>query len=497
LHIVRSLKSTGTGVCVLPHGVLFRGNAEAEIRRALVRHGYIKGIIGLPANLFYGTGIPACIVVVDKQEAAARKGIFMIDASGGFMKDGPKNRLRAMDIHKIIDVFERRLELAGYSRMVPLEEIERNQFNLNIPRYIDGQAREDQQDIDAHLRGGIPEADVDALEHYWAVCPGLRTTLFAPERPGYLRLAVEPLRLGEAVREHPELVAFIRCMDDLFGAWRDRVEPELKALAPGFHPKELIVRLAEDILAHYRGQPLVDPYDVYQRLMDYWAETMQDDCYQIAADGWKAEPYRVIETDKKGRERDRGWACDLVPKPLVVRRWFAAEQQAIDAMGAKLETLLGQLQELEEEHGGDEGALGSLDAVNRGNVALRLKEIVDDPDAADEAATLRAWLEADAEQSSLRRRLKAAEAQLDALAYARYATLTVEEVRSLVVDDKWLATLAAGARAEVDRVTDQLTARVRELAERYETPLPTLVSRVAELEQRVSGHLARMGFAWS
>src|SRR3989454_3710684 len=177
LHIVRSLKSTGKGACILPHGVLFRGNAEADIRRALVRKGYIKGIIGLPANLFYGTGIPACIVVLDKEDAQARKGIFMIDASHGFMKDGPKNRLRAQDIHKIVDAFNNRVEIPKFSRMVGHDEIEKNEFNLNIPRYIDSQQPEDIQDIEGHLRGGIPAADVDALQAYWAVCPRLRETL--------------------------------------------------------------------------------------------------------------------------------------------------------------------------------------------------------------------------------------------------------------------------------------------------------------------------------
>src|SRR3989454_3805095 len=177
LHIVRSLKSTGKGACILPHGVLFRGNAEAAIRRALVRKGYIKGIIGLPANLFYGTGIPACIVVLDKEDAQARKGIFMIDASHGFMKDGPKNRLRAQDIHKIVDAFNNRVEIPKFSRMVGHDEIEKNEFNLNIPRYIDSQQPEDIQDIEGHLRGGIPAADVDALQAYWAVCPRLRETL--------------------------------------------------------------------------------------------------------------------------------------------------------------------------------------------------------------------------------------------------------------------------------------------------------------------------------
>src|ERR1700682_3214431 len=201
LHIIRSLKSTGKGACILPHGVLFRGNAEGDIRRNLVRKGYIKGIIGLPPNLFYGTGIPACIIVVDKQDAHARKGIFMIDASDGFMKDGPKNRLCAQDIHKIVDVFNRHLEVPKYSRMVSFEEIEKNEFNLNLPRYIDSQTPEDAQDIAGHLQGGIPAADVDALQRYWAVCPQLRHTLFKERRPGYLDLAVEKSVIKSTIYE--------------------------------------------------------------------------------------------------------------------------------------------------------------------------------------------------------------------------------------------------------------------------------------------------------
>lgn len=192
LHIVRSLKIQGKGACILPHGVLFRGNAEAEIRRNLVRKGYIEGIIGLPPNLFYGTGIPACIIVVNKKDAQARKGIFMIDASAGFMKDGPKNRLRERDIHKVVDVFLTRTEIPGYSRMVGVDEIEgKNEFNLNLPRYIDSQAREDWQDIAGHLQGGMPADDIEALQAYWEVCPKLKDALLALRRPGYFDLTLD------------------------------------------------------------------------------------------------------------------------------------------------------------------------------------------------------------------------------------------------------------------------------------------------------------------
>ncbi|MCK4303031.1 MAG: type I restriction-modification system subunit M, partial [Candidatus Eisenbacteria sp.] len=448
LHIVRSLKSTGKGACILPHGVLFRGNAEADIRRALVRKGYIKGIIGLPANLFYGTGIPACIVVIDKENAQARKGIFMIDASGGFMKDGPKNRLRNMDIHKIVDVFNKRLDVRKFARMVPVAEIEKNEFNLNLPRYIDSQTPEDLQDIAGHLLGGIPVADVDALARYWAICPKLRKALFKANRPSYLDLAVEKSAIKSTIYGHPEFASFITGMNAHFATWRKKSVATLKALQADCHPKEIIATLAEDLLAHYAGKPLIDPYDVYQHLMDYWAETMQDDCYLIADDGWIAETTRILVKDKKGKEKDRGWTCDLIPKALIVARYFAKEQAAIDQLAAELEGVTARLTEMEEEHGGEDGAFADLDKVNMANVTARLKEIKGDKNAKDEAAVLGDWLKLNGEEAGLKKRLKGAAAALDAEAYAHYPKLTKAEIKTLVVDDKWLTALDATIQGE-------------------------------------------------
>jgi type I restriction enzyme M protein len=504
LHIVRSLKSTGKGACILPHGVLFRGNAEADIRRALVRKGYIKGIIGLPTNLFYGTGIPACIVVVDKQDAHARKGIFMIDASAGFMKDGPKNRLRAQDIHKIVDVFNRRLEVPKYSRMASVEEIEKNEFNLNLPRYIDSQQVEDLQDIQGHLCGGIPVRDVDALCPYWKVCPNLRQVLFNANRPGYVDLAVKKEAIKSTIYGHPEFTVFITGMNAHFASWRQKTEKTLRQLKAGCHPKEIIAVLSEDLLAHYTGKPLIDKYDVYQHLMDYWAETMQDDCYLIAADGWKAETYRVIERDKKGKEKDKGWACDLVPKTLVVARYFAGEQAAIDNLIAELETVTARMNELVEEQGGEEDAFseartyvpeGKEGKVTRTLVISRLKEIEGAKDTDGEADVLNDWLKLANKEADLKKRIRDAEADLDADAYKRYPKFTDTEVQTLVVHDKWLAALDAAIHGEMNRVSLALAERVKQLAERYETPMPQMINRVAELECKVNGHLERMGFS--
>jgi type I restriction enzyme M protein len=501
LHIVRSLKSTGKGACILPHGVLFRGNAEADIRRNLIRKGYIKGIIGLPANLFYGTGIPACIVVIDKagyieHGAHTRKGIFMIDASSGYLKDGNKNRLRDCDIHKIVDVFNRRDESdPSYARMVSVEEIEKNEFNLNIPRYIDSQQAEDIQDIEGHLQGGIPSADVDALHAYWDVCPDLKDALFKPKRAGYLDLAVDKQAIKPTIYEHAEFAHFIERMNELFAEWRELTSAALKINQPdGFHPKDLIVQMSENLLLWYANKPLIDKYDVYQHLMDYWAETMQDDCYLIADDGWKAATYRIVEKDKKGKEKDKGWACDLVPKQLIVDRYFAVQQVGIRYLEADLESVTAQLAELEEEHGGEEGAFAELDKVNKANVSARLKEIKGDKTAKEEIAALDAWLKLSTQETDLKKSLKDAEAELDALAYAKYPKLSEAEIKTLVVEDKWLAALDKDIHGEMDRISQALTQRVKELAERYETPLPMLAGNVASLSAKVEAHLRKMGF---
>jgi len=496
LHIVRSLKSSGKGACILPHGVLFRGNAEAEIRRNLIRKGYIKGIIGLPANLFYGTGIPACIVVIDKEDAQARKGIFMIDASQGFMKDGPKNRLRSQDIHKIVDAFTRRLDIPGYSRMVPFDEIEKHEFNLNLPRYIDSQKQEDRQDIEGHLRGGIPQADIDALAAYWNVCPSLKKSLFKECRPGYVELVIDKADIKSTIFGHPEFTSFIDGMNAHFKVWRDRSAVKLKALKAGHHPKDVIFDLSEDLLAHYADKPLIGKYDVYQHIMDYWAEVMQDDCYLIAADGWKAETYRIIEKDKKGKEKDRGWACDLVPKSLIVARYFAAEQKTIDDKAAEFEAASASLAELEEEHGGEDGFFAELEKINKASVNARLKEIKGDKEAKEEIAVLKEWLELSEQEADLKKEIKAAEAALDLAAYKKYPKLSEAEIKTLAVDDKWMAAVDARIHGEMDRISQALAQRVRILAERYEMKLPDMVANVVQLEAKVGEHLKRMGFVW-
>ncbi len=313
LHLIRSLKSKGKGAIILPHGVLFRGNAETEIRKNIIRKGFIKGIIGLPANLFYGTGIPACIIVIDKENAESRKGIFMIDAGKGFVKDGNKNRLREQDIHKIVDVFNKQTENPKYSRMVSVEEIEQNEYNLNIPRYIDSQKAEDIQDIEAHLLGDIPEQDIDDLDNYWQVYPTLKNALFTiSSRKGYITLTIPPEVIKHTIFSHPEFADYTLEIDAAFKKWKDECIPILKNLDVDTKPKEVIHNLSESILASFADKDL------------------------IAGDGWKAELSRV------NQKKDE-WDSELVPRQFMINRYFAEEQNAIVQLEAERDAFSRQM----------------------------------------------------------------------------------------------------------------------------------------------------------
>ncbi len=520
LHLIASLKSTGKGAIILPHGVLFRGYREADIRRKLVERGYIKGIIGLPPNLFYGTGIPACIVVIDKENAHTRSGIFMVDASKDYRKDGNKNRLRERDIHKIVDVFTKQIEIPGYSRMVPVAEIAdpRNDYNLNIPRYIDSSEPEDIEDLGAHLWGGIPERDVDALADYWGVFPTVRKTLFqATGRPGYLEIRVAPERIKETLLGYAEVRAFRESVLGMFDAWREAHAPRLKAIKIDDAPKEIIRDISEDLLARFADLPLLDPYDIYQRLMDYWAEVMQDDVYLIAADGWTdaAKPRPVVE-DKarnikespdlvvgKGRAAKK-YKMDLIPPDLVIERYFAQEKARLERLEAQADAASRELEQyLEEQASAGEDGEDLLEEVrsdsgkvSASTVKARLKAIKGQSANDDERQALQRALELLEAEAVANKAVKKAREALGQKVLARYGTLTEAEIKTLVVEDKWFASLRAAIENEVERLIQRLVGRLKELDDRYARPLPELEREVEALGAKVEAHLKKMGLVF-
>ena len=481
LHLIKSLKSSGKGAIILPHGVLFRGNAEAEIRKNIIKRGYIKGIIGLPANLFYGTGIPACIIVIDKEAAASRKAIFIIDASKGYIKDGNKNRLREQDIHKIVDVFSREIELEKYSRLVPYQEIEKNEYNLNISRYIDNSEPEELQDIEAHLMGGIPSRDVHALEDFWSVMPSLKAKLFSCYgRDGYMKLNMEPTELRKAILEDNEFTAFKRGVMSHFEAWKAKTAEFLKKIQPGDKPKLIILNISESLLSCFAELPLIDKYDVYQLLMLYWEESLQDDVHSLVVDGWTR---------------------DLIAPELIVQRWFGHTQDEIYKLEEQRDEISQKIEEIAEEQNPEDDLLAEVkndkSKITKVLVTARIKEIRHDQDSAEEMKILRELSGLFEQEAGLKSSQKSLEKELEQQVNRKLAILSQDEIKSLLVEDKWLARLQTVLIESIDLISHRFSSRLQELAERYAQPLPQIEQEVAELSKNVEEHLKKMGFSWN
>ncbi|MDD5631110.1 MAG: type I restriction endonuclease subunit M, partial [Methylococcales bacterium] len=362
-------------------------------------------------------------------------------------------------------------------------------FNLNLPRYIDSSDAEDLQDIAAHLKGGIPNRDIDGLDAYWQVFPAVRRELFIDgDRTGYSLLKVDAAQIKTAIFAHPEFTAFNRQVTQLFADWKASNTPLLTGIQPGDRPKALIDALSENLLETFRTVPLIDAYDVYQHLLDYWNETMQDDVYQLSHEGWQA----VLD----GKAN-----TDLIPAQLLVARYFSAERQAIEQMEADREAISRQMEEMDEEQGGEDGLLaeGKTDKgkLSAKSVKDRLKTIKNDKEAAEEQAALEAYLALIEQESAAAKKVKEAQKALDAQVIRKYAQLSEAEIKTLVVDDKWLAALATSVQSELDRVSQALTGRIKQLAERYATPLPKLTEELENLASRVDEHLKKMGFVWN
>ncbi|MBH9983069.1 type I restriction-modification system subunit M [Bartonella sp. B10834G6] len=509
LHVIKSLKSNGKAAIILPHGVLFRGNAEAAIRKKIIDQGFIKGIIGLPPNLFFGTGIPACIIIIDKEDAAQRKGLFMIDASKGFVKDGNKNRLREQDIHKIVTTFiNADTSNPKYARFVPNDEIKNiNDYNLNIPRYIDNSEPEDLQDINAHLNGGIPAADVNSMQAYWDVYPSLKGILFQPLREGYYRPVVDKEKIVSTITSQAEYIEHANMVDAAYSSWKEAITPLLSELSQETHPNLVIAEISESLLKAFSNVPLLDKYDVYQVLMEYWDETMQDDVYAIYFGGYEAGreiAYEYVTKKKKEHgvtvevqtNKTKGFEGRLIPKDIVAKYFFSDTVNAINNLRSQLEDVTAAMEEMAEQYSGEDGFFSTLDDLKKGTIEARIKEIKKDSDAKDELKALQKYIKLLKVESNYKKALRLAEVDLDTRVEKRYATLTIAEIKHLLLEEKWFATIYAGIDAIHTAVSQQLSSRATELVERYEFTLKECEDEVNVYEAKVKSHLERMGFAW-
>ncbi len=351
LHIIKSLKDTGKGAVILPHGVLFRGNAEAQIRKNLLTKGYIKGVIGLAPNLFYGTSIPACVIVLDKENARARKGVFMIDASKDFKKDGNKNRLREQDVQKMIDTFKAKKEIPYYSKMVSLEEISANDYNLNIPRYIVAE-QELEKDlfalINSHKANYLPKAKFEAYAPYFKVFKELKNTLFKQsDKEGYYALKTECENIKELITQSLEYQTFHASVLNAF----DRLDlfTTFNGLEPGFNPKTLIESVCSKVLQEFEKGEILDQYGVYQLFKDYYNEVLQDDWFLISLNGFESakELRKLIPLKDKNKKANyleepdfviqkTYYKSDLIPKDLIKQRFFKEESNMLEELETPL-----------------------------------------------------------------------------------------------------------------------------------------------------------------
>lgn len=519
LHIIKSMKNqTGKAAVILPHGVLFRGNAEETIRKNIINRHLIKGIIGLPANLFYGTGIPACIIVLDKENTENRTGIFMIDASHGFIKDGVKNRLREQDIYKIVTTFNSMIEVPGFSRFVPFDEIiNKNSYNLNIPRYIDSTEKEDLQSIEAHLYGGIPQDDIDNIPHFWNVFPNLKNQIFGEYSKGFYKLLIQKDDVHKTISENIEFLEYNKKVNNTYNEWKKIANPVLTNLNSTDSNKEIILNLSEEILEKFSKLELLDKYDVYQVLLAYWNETMNDDVlliiqdelgYNLAkiTDDIKEEPKESKKAKKDSAKEKKpkepkiiGWEGRLIPKQIVLDAFFALEQKEIEKAEEKLSQTESEFEEFIENNSDENGYftdyMGDDEKIDSKRITSRVKLLTKEKKTQNEEyKILNNYVDYESSIKSQKKHITELKKVLDDNCRNRYETFTDEEIKDLLVNRKWYKAIDDGIQNLYITVANHLTKRIVELYERYENTLPELTTKLAEEEKVVFGHLTQMGF---
>lgn len=500
LHIIKSLKNTGKGAVILPHGVLFRGNAEGVIRKNLLLKGYIKGVIGLAPNLFYGTSIPACVIVLDKENAHARKGVFMIDASKDFKKDGNKNRLRDQDVQKMIDTFNAYKEIPYYSKMVSLEEISANDYNLNIPRYIASQ-QELEKDLFALINSPsyLPKNEIEAYAPYFQVFKELKNTLFKKsDKEGYYALKTECENIKELITQSLEYQTFHASVLSAF----DRLEllTTFNDLEPG-NPKTLIESVCSKVLKEFEKVGILDKYGVYQLFKDYYNEVLQDDWFLLSFNGFESAKNLRKLTPLKDKNKKANYLeepdfviqktyykSDLIPKNLIKQRFFEKETKELEQLENALNEKEALLDEFIEEHSNEEGLFDGL-KINESVLKKELKNATDPEDK----QILKTALELlEAKNKALKMKNKAYE-ELELKAFHQYKNLELSEIKDLIIQDKWLNSLKNALENKIQKRINAFISALNGIISSYSNSLLELDKEVKESESKVLEHLKDLG----
>ena len=482
---------------VLPHGVLFRGGEEEKIRTALVENENIDAIIGLPANIFFGTGIPTIVMVLKKRRQS--DDVLIVDASKGFVKDGKNNRLRACDIRRIVDASQRRKGVERFCRVIPKQEIRDNGYNLNIPRYVDSSEAPESWDIYATMFGGIPVGEVDALKNYWDALPGLCDELF--ESAGGATVCLRSKSVEETVRKSPAVRRYLESYDARFSDFGQWLYDELVDESSLVNLPTEEDGLAREIFDRLGGEKLVDPYDAYQVLDDSW-QGIEADLEVIQTEGFDAvkKVYPNMVTKKKsGKEVEvqDGWRGHVLPFDLVQRELLADDLHALDSVSDRMTAIDGELSEIVEGlTDDDKAALGeALNDAGDAFVASKLRKAVselrsdgDEDELADQVENARSLLE---EQKAAKKEQKSLSARLEANTKCAIEGLSDQQARVLL-DAKWNRPIEGGiaalSRAEIDGLVD----RVRDLSKKYETTFAEVDEQIRKEESHLSQMLGQL-----
>lgn len=489
LHELHHLKPDGILTIVLPHGVLFRGGEEEQIRTNLIEKNNIDAIIGLPANIFFGTGIPTLVMVLKQHRAS--DDVLIIDASKGFVKDGKQNKLRACDIKKIADTVRDRKDVPGFSRRVSREEIRQNGYNLNIPRYVDSSEAAEQYDIYATMFGGIPNAEIDALQKYWDALPSLRGDLFKPEydKP-YSVLKVEDVKT--TIELNTDVKWFNTMFAEAFNGFDDLLHQKL--IDNVKHVRELQAQdeIASDMFSRLCNIPLVDRYAVYQALADNW-QAIISDIETIQEEGFDA--VRVVETAyklvKKGDEDVEvpdGLKGRIIPFSLVQNMKFQTELNAISALQSRVEAISGELDEVRDSFSEEE--LETYCDSEKDNAFDKKKITADAKPKADVEAETKAKLKQIVslwnEQTTSNKQIKADKLALEEKTIKAIENITDEEA-AVLLHHKWIDPICEGIDNTLRSVLSALESEALALSEKYATSYKQINDDMAAANEELAG----------
>lgn len=484
LHDLFHLKSDGIMTIVLPHGVLFRGGEEGEIRKNLIEQNHIDAIIGLPANIFFGTGIPTIIMVLKQKRS--NTDVLIVDASKGFIKVGKNNKLRASDIKRIVDVVTKRESVQKFSKVVSRDEIRKNEYNLNIPRYVDSSEAAESWDIYASMFGGLPLSEIDELKEYWIAFPELRTALFENTSSAYCNLKVENIK--KAIKEHADVCSFENKYRDVFSGFDEYLYDELIEKMTALNISKAEATLSANIFERLKDIPLVDKYEAYQLLDDDWTKIAVD-LEIIQTEGFEAtkrvDPNMVIKKkDGKEQEVQEGWVGRIIPFDLIQDTLLADDRAALKAKENRLSEIASEYEELfdsltEEEKEGD---YASEDGFVNAEIKKALKSDSVEPETKEKLRKVAALA---TEEKELKAAIKKDAGLLEGKTKETIESLSDEQVIDLL-KDKWITPLIQSLMKLPDSIVNELVSKLEALTKKYETTFAEVETQISETEKTLS-----------